>query len=204
MVQVLGRTIADSVEDFLASRQAGHTNVLQERWARLEAEKVQKRAALEKANNALSRLSLLLEQETYLAASRYLEAVARRPADPDNGGLFAHLNNVLRRPWAPRPCDRGRCRDHRRGVPQPGRGAPTEGAEQRVGLAPRSNRGAVPRLAQARQGGDHHREPIRHRLQSVCLTRHERRQPQLRPARAGVHRDAVLIAEPFGGHAGGR
>lgn len=102
-VHVLTRTIRDEVENLTASRQAGHQDAYRASDARLRDYSKRKEEALDAADDALRRLSLLLPQEAYLAASKYLEAVTTKPDDPNTTLLGIVLNDLLRKDLAIQP-----------------------------------------------------------------------------------------------------
>jgi hypothetical protein len=64
--------------------------------AAIAFEQSRQRQETERASDALSRLSILVSQETFLAASQLLEDVQMKPMEPTNAFLKAHLNDLLR------------------------------------------------------------------------------------------------------------
>jgi hypothetical protein len=94
VIQVEGRTIKDFAEEIVAAHQARHeTGELHERLATHQASK---HAALQRADDALSRLSILLPQEPYLVASLYLGLITTDPHAASAMAVRAHLNDLLR------------------------------------------------------------------------------------------------------------
>jgi hypothetical protein len=96
LVHPIARTMDGIITNIVASRQARHLDVVEQESARLEVERANERRELEKASAALSRLSLLVEQATFLAASQYLEAVVTHPNDERTPFRKAALVDLVR------------------------------------------------------------------------------------------------------------
>ena len=96
LLHVEQRTLQQLAEAVVAARQAGHADAYAQHGAQLDIEKAKHRALLERANESLSKLSLLIDQETLLAASDYLHVVGTRPFDVETPGKKAHLIDLMR------------------------------------------------------------------------------------------------------------
>lgn len=94
-VHTLARTVADIADQIPAARAVGPMPEHEVR-ERMTAEQVHMRGALERAAAALARLSILVEQETYLTANKPLTAAASTPREAQVTLIGTHLNNLLR------------------------------------------------------------------------------------------------------------
>jgi hypothetical protein len=95
-VAINGRTAVDLQAALEAARAAGQVQEVRQLEAQLEGIRRQRDQVATEGGDALSRLSLLVSQETYLACSDYFLGVMQAPHRIDTAGVGAHVNNLLR------------------------------------------------------------------------------------------------------------